>query len=267
LHEEIDKPCSFPLSFPAMPAVKKKRTPGKLKRENLLCRLETDIGYRFAARGLLAEALTHGSYARGMVTGNQRLEFFGDAVLGLIVSGRLLELYPESPEGELSRMRASLVDTATLADLADGIGLGQSILLGRGEEKAGGRTKKSVLAGAVEALVGAVCLDGGLKSAERVARRLFGPRLGGDDFAGDQRDYKTRLQELSHTMGCSPPVYFLENVTGPDHDLHFTVKVMVGDECFARGAGKTRREAEQSAAREVITLLEEDMARKKSGEG
>jgi len=234
-------------------------------RDRLLFQLESYIGYSFENRRLLAEALTHSSYAsasrRPGVRDNQRLEFFGDAVLGLIVSDRLLSLYPESGEGRLSRMRASLVDTGTLAALAEQIRLGGFLLLSRGEEKIGGRTKKSILAGAFEALTAAVYLDGGIVSAERFVDRLFGPLLEGEGMSGDVRDYKTKLQELAHSLNCTPPFYILEDVAGPDHDLYFTVTVMVGDECFGRGTGKTRKEAEQLAAREGLLLLEEDIAR------
>jgi ribonuclease-3 len=234
-------------------------------KDRHLSQIESYIGYRFANRRLLTEALTHSSYAFASrmpgVRDNQRLEFFGDAVLGLIVSNRLLALYPESGEGRLSRMRATLVDTGTLAALAERIRLGGFILLSRGEEKNGGRTKKSILAGAFEALTAAVYLDGGIDRAERFVDRLFGPLFEGEGMSGDVRDYKTKLQELAHSLSCTPPFYILEDVTGPDHDLHFTVTVMVGDECFGRGTGKTRKEAEQLAAREGLLLLEEDVAR------
>jgi len=239
-------------------------------RGRLLSRLESMISYRFRDRRLLAEALTHRSYAyaarRAAGMGdNQRLGFFGDAVLGLIVSRRLLELYPENDEGSLSRMRASLVDTETIARLADHIRLGGFLRLSRGEEKIGGRDKPSILAGAFEALVAAVFLDGGLTVAEDLVDRLYGPLLAGEEGGGDLRDSKTRLQEMAHSLRCAPPFYILEEVSGPDHDLHFTVTVMVGDECFARGTGKTRREAEQDAAEKGVLLLEEDAARRKNG--
>ncbi len=230
-------------------------------RDRMLSKLESVIGHGFANRKLLAEALTHRSFVyetgRHGVRDNQRLEFFGDAVLSLLVSARLLELLPESSEGGLSRMRASLVDEGTLAGIAERINLGEYLRLGRGEEKNGGRTKKSVLADAFEALVASVYLDGGIACAERLVDRLFGSLLGGEDMVGDVRDYKTKLQELAHSLRCKPPFYVLNSVTGPDHDLHFTVTVIVGDECFGRGTGKTRKEAEQAAAKEGLLLLEE----------
>lgn len=252
-----------------MPEPERKRNPLHPDRERKLARLEAAIGYRFTDRLLLAEALTHSSYghASGRRKGrdNQRMAFFGDSLLTFIVSKRLMENHPEGSEGNLSRMRASLVDTTTLARLAGQLRLGGLLLLSRGEEKIGGRTKKTVLAEAVEALIAAVCLDGGISGAERVVNRLYGSLLEPEGLDGEARDYKTRLQELAHSAGCRLPVYVLNDVSGPDHDLHFTVTVIVGIECFARGTGGTRREAEQAAAREGILLLEEELGLDRSG--
>jgi ribonuclease-3 len=228
-------------------------------RDVLLQELESRIGYHFADRKLLIEALTHRSYVNeartpGMLD-NQRLEFFGDAVLGLLISSRLLHLLPVSSEGSLSRKRASLVDAETLAGLAEKIALGRYLLLGRGEEKSGGRKKKSVLADAFESLVAAVYLDGGIGEAETLVERLFGPLLSQDGVSEADRDFKTRLQEISHSLrGCAPD-YIHENVTGPDHDLCFSVAVSVGGERLGRGVGKSKKEAEQAAAREALENL------------
>jgi len=234
-----------------------------------LSRLESAIGYRFANRRLLAEALTHRSYVfqsrRPGLRDNGRLEFFGDAVLGFVVSGRLLTLFPECGEGSLSRMRASLVGAPMLADIARRIRLGEFLRLGRAEENTGGRTKTSVLANTFEALVAAVCLDGGIAGAESLVLRLFGPLLERDATTADARDYKTMLQEFSHSLRCTPPCYLVRDITGPDHDLSFSVTVMVGDEYFATGPGKTRRDAEQCAAREVLLLLEEEQTARSAG--
>jgi ribonuclease-3 len=234
-------------------------------REVLLEELESEIGYRFVNNKLLLEALTHRSFvnearAPGMLD-NQRLEFFGDAVLGLLISSRLLERLPVSSEGDLSRRRASLVDAESLAVLAEKIHLGRYLLLGRGEEKTGGRRKKSVLADAFESLVAAVYLDGGIGEAERLVDRLFGPLLSGEGVDGTGRDFKTRLQEISHSLRGVAPDYIQENVSGPDHDLCFTVAVSVGGECLGRGIGKSKKEAEQAAAREALESLQNrDMA-------
>jgi ribonuclease III len=234
-------------------------------RELMLEELESEIGYRFSNKKLLLEALTHRSFvnearAPGMLD-NQRLEFFGDAVLGLLISSRLLNLLPITSEGGLSRMRASLVDAETLAGLAEKIHLGTYLLLGRGEEKTGGRRKKSVLADAFESLVAAVYLDGGIGEAERLVDRLFDPLLTRDGVDGAGRDFKTRLQEISHSLRGVAPDYIQERVSGPDHDLRFTVAVSIGGECLGRGVGKSKKEAEQAAAREALESLENrDMA-------
>lgn len=247
-----------------MPGHERKRTTMQSDRAQGLARLESAIGHSFLDRRLLAEALTHTSHvntSRGRGgRDNQRLAFLGDAVLTLIVSNLLMENYPESCEGSLSRMRASLVDTATLARLAGQLRLGWLLLLSRGEEKIGGRTKKTVLAEALEALVAAVYLDGGIDPAGRLVTGLYGPLLERQRLDGQARDYKTQLQELAHSARCRPPLYILNDVTGPDHDLHFTVTVIVGSECYGRGSGGTRREAEQAAAREGLILLEEELA-------
>jgi ribonuclease-3 len=236
-------------------------------RNDLLSELETKIGYHFRNRRLLFEALTHRSYVsqsnRAEIRDNERMEFFGDAVVGFAISKMLLNLYPESDEGLLSRVRASVVGTETLAALAEGIGLGRFLFLGSGEEKTGGRSKKSVLANSFEALAAAVCLDGGIASVEKFVERYFGPLLEAHELRDDGRDYKTKLQELSHAMGCNPPCYLVDDVSGPDHDLMFKVTVIVGVDCFGKGTGKTRKEAEQLAAREALALLHEEQRRLK----
>ncbi len=228
-------------------------------REKLLDGLEGVLGYRFANRDFLLEALTHRSFVnetRGSdIRDNQRLEFFGDAVLGLLVSRRLLDRFPATGEGDLSRLRASLVDEPALAGIAERIQLGRFLLLGRGEEKSGGRRKKSILSDALEALVAAVYLDGGIDAAENLVDGLFGSLLesAGTDTVG--RDYKTRFQEMSHALRGKPPQYVLEEVSGPDHDRLFAVTARIGNECLGRGVGKSKKEAEQAAAREALRVL------------
>lgn len=223
--------------------------------------LESVLGYRFLNRDFLVEAVTHRSFvneSKGAVTrDNQRLEFFGDAVLGLLVSKRLLERFPTMGEGDLSRLRASLVDEPALAVVADKMRLGTFLLLGRGEEKTGGRKKRSILADALEALVAAVYLDGGLVAAEQLVDGLFGPLL---DRAGIEtigRDFKTRLQEVCHAVYGKAPRYVQESVSGPDHERRFEVSVRIGDECLGTGAGKSKKAAEQSAARQALEQLGE----------
>ncbi len=229
-------------------------------REAMLEDLEAALGYSFRKRELLVEALTHRSLVNearspGM-RDNQRLEFFGDAVLGFVVSCRLLELLPAGSEGRLSRIRASLVDAETLAGLAGRIDLGRYLLLGRGEEKSGGRGKKSVLADALESLVAAVYLDGGIAAAERAVDGLFGDLLSAEGIEDSGRDYKTRLQELSHSLFGSPPLYSIKEVFGPDHDRRFTVEVAVRGEFLGRGTGRSKKEAEQAAARFALENID-----------
>jgi len=187
-------------------------------------------------------------------------------VLGFLISNWLLEQFPQSNEGELSRRKASLLATSTLAGLARQLDLGSYLLLSRGEENTGGRAKKTVLAAAFEALLAAVFLDGGSASAEHFVKRMYGPLLAVESKKDDHRDYKTKLQELAHSLDFQPPCYFLNKISGPDHNLCFTVTVMAAKECFARGTGKTRKETEQSAAREGLVLLEELAASKKCRE-
>lgn len=250
-----------PYYFCAMQGMIPKSTQTRPRRSELLSELEEAIGYRFANRRLLSEAFIHSSYTavatRRGIPDNQRLKFFGDSVLGFLLTSWLLELLPKSGEGELSRRKASLLNTATLAELARQLNLGRYLLLSYGEEKTGGRLKKTVLAAAFEALVAAVYLDGGNSSADNFVKRLFVPFLAGKAHGTDREDYKTRLQELAHSLRCMPPFYILDKITGPDHNLCFSVTVMFGDECFAKGSGKTRQEAEQQAAREGLVLLEE----------
>ncbi len=221
--------------------------------------LENALGYRFANRGFLLEALTHKSFVHESGEesdrDNQRLEFFGDAVIGFFVSAKLLERYPKVREGKLSKIRASLVNEKTLANLAGSIMLGRYLRLGRGEEKTGGREKHSVLADAYEALVAAVYLDGGAEAAGRLVEKHFGPLMmeSADKFGG--RDYKTRLQEVVQEMCGEPPGYSLVSESGPPHERVFCVSVSVGGKYLGKGTGKSKKEAEQAAAREALAGL------------
>jgi ribonuclease-3 len=227
--------------------------------QNSLPELERAIGYRFGKKELLLEAVTHKSFVHESGDGgdrdNQRLEFFGDAVLGFFVSAKLLERFPESGEGELSKVRASLVNEKTLAQLAGGIVLGKFLRLGRGEEKTGGREKNSVLADAYEALVAAVYLDGGADAAEELVEKHFGPLMSENSGRFGAKDFKTRLQEIIQEIQGKPPRYVLENETGPPHDRVFKVAVFAGDKCMGKGSGKSKKEAEQAAAREAVAGL------------
>jgi ribonuclease-3 len=231
----------------------------KVNEDDMLRELECAIGYRFKNRELLFEALTHKSFvneAEGRQDkDNQRLEFFGDAVIGLFVSAELLERFPNVDEGKLSKIRASLVDEETLGRLAKNIMLGKHLRLGRGEEKTGGRDKQSVLADAYEALVAAVYLDGGLDAAQRMVENQFRPLLDESTDRIGGKDYKTQFQELVQELHGIPPRYLLEDTSGPPHDRLFTVATFVGDGCMGKGVGKSKKEAEQAAAREGLARL------------
>lgn len=233
----------------------------RMSREELLEGIEKALDYRFSNREHLVEALTHRSFvneSRGSVCrDNQRLEFFGDAVLGLLVSRRLLSRFPSMGEGDLSRFRASLVDESALAGIAEGIDLGKFLFLGRGEEKTGGRKKKSILSDGLEALMAAVYLDGGIEAAEQLVDRFFGPLLESIEIDAIGRDNKTRFQELCHALYGKAPQYVLEDISGPDHDRSFLVTACIGETCLGRGVGKSKKEAEQAAAREALRGIEE----------
>ena len=218
--------------------------------------LERRLGYAFHDSRLLETALTHSSYAneRAGLHSNERLEFLGDSVLGFCAAKNIFRLYPDMPEGEMTRLRAELVCEASLHAVAREIGLGPSIRLGRNEECNGGRQRVSILADAVEAVIAAVYLDGGLESAEAFIEN----HILRDLEAGRRpvrTDYKTQLQELLQKEGGAAPVYAIVGESGPDHAKTFTARVELHDGAFAEGAGKSKKEAEQAAARAALALL------------
>ena len=216
--------------------------------------LETRLGYRFRDRGLLEHALTHKSKAHedpsGGVADNESLEFLGDAVLGLVVAEALFRFFPSYSEGQKSKIKANLVSTASLAEMAEHLGLGGHMILGRGEEKTGGRRKQALLADTCEALIAAIYLDGGLDPARAFLMREFSSGIEAarqPDYFG--RDHKSRLQEQLQARGRPLPSYRISGEVGPDHRKLFHVEVFVGEEMIARGVGRTKKEAEQEAAR------------------
>jgi ribonuclease III len=220
--------------------------------ESLAQRLE----YRFRNLGLLDQALRHSSYAHdnpGSGPSNERLEFLGDAVLALTVSTLLLARFPQSSEGEMSRGRAALVNARQLASLARSLGLGAYLLLGKGEEVQAGREKPSLLANALEALLGAIYLDSGLEVVSRLTERWFGPLI---SKALPGQDFKTTLQELTHARYKIPPAYHLMAESGPGHARHFQVEVRLQDRPLAQGEGRTKKEAEQRAACRALQILQ-----------
>ena len=224
-----------------------------------LAELEAAIDYRFMDRTLLEESLTHRSFTneaadRG-IRDNERLEFFGDAVLAFCVSRELLEHFPASREGELTRARAALVDERSLAAIADEIGLGRHLRLGRGEERTGGRTKRSLLANAFEALLAAVCLDGGIEAAQRLVQGRLVPHFHDIARRASGQDAKTEFQEFAQATRGTTPCYTLIEATGPDHARIFTVAVSLGAEEYGRGRGGSKKAAEQEAARHGLERL------------
>jgi ribonuclease III len=222
--------------------------------------IERAIGHRFRDRSLLERAVTHSSAAADTVDpapgDNERLEFLGDAVLGMLVSDHLLAAFPDWSEGQLSRGRARLVNSASLAAAARRLSLGQYLRLGRGEEKSGGREKPALLANAFEALVGAVYLDGGLVPARQfVSRALLVPAV---DAQGEQLgrgDYKSELQELLQKNGWPAAQYSVLRETGPDHRKTFLVEVSVAGRVTAVGSGFSKKESEQLAAQQALEQL------------
>ena len=217
--------------------------------------LSETLGYSFSDARLLRQALTHRS-APG--DSNERLEFLGDPVLDIVISEALFHTLPDAPEGDLSRLRASLVRDTSLADIAVELAIGEHLVLGSGERKTGGHRRQSILADALEALFGAVYLDSDFATAAELIHRVFGDKLENLPHADDLRDPKTRLQEWLQARGAAPPDYELVNVTGKAHQQRFEVRCHVPDQEPAPGEGRSRRSAEQQAARHMLTRLTMD---------
>jgi ribonuclease III len=215
--------------------------------------LQQRIGIIFTSPSLLELALVHSSFINENPTkaraSNERLEFLGDAVLGLIIAESLYQEYPDAPEGDLTRLRSALVRRETLAEAARLIHLGEYLFLGNGEEAGGGRDKPANLAGAFEALVAAIYLDRGLAEAGKFIRVLFGPEMYMQAHQGIITDYKSKLQEIMQARKGIAPEYQLISATGPDHDRQFTIEVKIGDIVLGRGKGKSKKIAEMEAAR------------------
>lgn len=210
----------------------------------LLDALGTDVD-----RDLLQVALTHRSYAyeHGGLPTNERLEFLGDAVLGIVVTETLFGRYPDQPEGQLAKMRAAVVNANALADVARLLGVGEVVQLGRGENATGGRDKSSILADALEAILGAIYWDRGMDEARRVIHALFDPLIERAADLGAGLDWKTSLQEVAAAAGHGAPEYRVSE-TGPDHAKQFSAEAVVGGEVLGRGSGRSKKVAEQQAA-------------------
>ena len=220
--------------------------------------LDRLLGIRFKDAELREIALTHRSYAfeNGLDSNNERLEFLGDAVLGIVVTDMAFREFAEMPEGELAKLRAAIVNMGALAEVGRDLGIGRFVLLGKGEEMSGGRDKSSILADALEALLGAVYLDRGLDAARRVIERLFRPRMIAYVRGEGERDYKTILQELASADLHALPEYRISE-RGPDHQKEFTATVLLSGKEWGSGMGRSKKEAEQQAAHEAYVRLTE----------
>lgn len=208
------------------------------------------LGHRFADPGLLRQALSHRSWCGEQegVPSNERLEFLGDAVLGLVVAEHSYHRFPDFPEGKLAKLRAAVVNARVLATVAVELGIGEVLLLGKGEEASGGRTKASILADALEAVIGAVYLDAGWAAAQPLVLRLLGERIERAAAEPDVFDHKSRLQELTVRRGEGTPHYVVQG-SGPDHDRHYVAEVFVNGARRGTGEGTSKKDAEQEAAR------------------
>ena len=218
--------------------------------------LEEKLGYTFRDKSLLSEALNHSSYANEhRETGlgsNERLEFLGDSVLGFVTAEFLFKTYPKLPEGDLTRMRASLVCEQSLYDVAKEIDLGAHLRLGKGEEAGGGRERQSILADATEAVLAAVYLDGGMEQVRSLIYRVL---LDNVPAAEERRDYKTTLQEVVQRKSGQVLTYHLVDEQGPDHNKTFLFEVQLNGEPVGKGQGHSKKEAEQAAAKDALERM------------
>ena len=219
--------------------------------------LEAAIGYKFKNIALLQNALAHSSYANerwhNSLMSNERLEFLGDSILGMCVAEYLYCTFPDRPEGELTRMRADMVCEQTLANVAGRIGLGEHLLLGKGEEQGGGRTRNTILADAVESVIAASFLDGGMGAAKQFIQKFILVEVPVKKL--HNVDYKTSLQELVQQKKNQVLSYALVGESGPDHDKHFEVEVSLNGKVVGLGSGSSKKRAEQDAARVAIEAL------------
>lgn len=230
-----------------------------MNKKELLEKMQGVLHYTYQNDALLEEALTHSSYANEhrnrLIKDNERLEFLGDAILDLIISEYLFKKYSQMPEGDLSKIRASIVCEGSLAKMAHQMQLGQYILLGKGEELTGGRERASILADAFEAITGSLFIDGGFECARQFIRDTLVQAV--EQTASIEtlyKDYKTLLQEAVQKISASPIHYEVMGEEGPDHDKHFYVEVFHENRSLGRGIGKSKKEAEQDAAKKALKL-------------
>ncbi|HTG00714.1 MAG TPA: ribonuclease III [Nitrospirota bacterium] len=225
-----------------------------------LADIEARISFRFSDKELLERALTHKSYANEnrVPSHNERLEFLGDAVLNLVISEYLMNNCPDSTEGDLSRLRAAVVSEPALSMIARHIGLGEYLLLGKGEEQTGGRDKDSLLADSLEALIAALYLDGGHAVVAEFVIRFFEDLIKKSCASRGTLDYKTELQELCQERLRTLPDYRIVSETGPDHRKEFTVELSIRGDVRGRGTGRSKKDAEQKAAKEALSSFREN---------
>ncbi len=217
-------------------------------------RLQSALGYRFRDPALLSRCLTHVSCGGGMDAHNESMEFLGDAVLSLAISDLLMRRFPERSEGDLSRMRASLVNRRVLAEKARLLRVGEVLRVGKGEERTGGRHKESILAAALEALLGGIYWETGYDAVRPVVENHFGADLGQGGLGLD--DYKTRLQEVTQRLYRVPPSYRLVRESGPSHDKYFETEIRVDGHLVGQGEGRSKKQSEQEAARRALEMLQ-----------
>jgi ribonuclease-3 len=222
--------------------------------------LEKKLCYEFTDRGLLMEALTHKSFHfenKGKSGGfNERLEFLGDSVLGLAVAGELFSMPGVLDESVMSMIKSYVVSGEVISEVALGLGLGDFLLLGKGEDDSGGRQKRSVLANAMEAVIGAVYADAGYKEARSLVLRLFGRKIEGAMESDIYKDFKSELQEVSQEIFSELPEYRVAEEEGPEHEKTFSVEVLIRGKLYGSGKGTNKKEAQQAAAREALEGLD-----------
>ena len=225
-------------------------------------RLQQRLGYTFGDRGILLQSLTHTSYGHEFLQeksialrDNERLEFLGDAILDVVISDLLLETFPNANEGQLSKMRASVVNEKTLAELARNIGLSDYVRLGKGETQTGGQNKPSILSSTLEAVIAAIYLDGGFNAVYPVVRHIFAPMFQSEMGTLPFCDHKTQLQEIVQARHKVTPTYHLMQTSGPDHAKTFEVEVRMNGKAMATATGNSKKDAEQNAACAAIQTV------------
>jgi len=224
----------------------------------ILRKLEKRLGVAFSDKAVLEQALTHRSIqgqAEASSETNERLEFLGDAVLGLVIGDHLYQKFPDLTEGELTKMKAVIVSEVSLSETARKLGLGQFLLVAKGEDASGGRDRPSILADAMEAIIGAVYVDQGQEAAREFTVRILGDTMRSVHEKEYHKDYKTLLQEVLQERHKTPPLYNLADASGPDHEKTFVVEARFNDKILGVGTGKSKKEAEQSAAKQALENL------------